>query len=271
MARGQARSPGRGRGGARDRSGAATRMAVRVPPAMAAGRDDPLLLQVARGEVRASSSLGGGGRALRPALGGEGAAMNGIHCVRGASGDVLTRGSGLSPDLGPRAPPSPPRFTLRKRSTGTQPDPVQAGGIESDRGGLGPGDSDLESGGGAGAGIGLSSGTCRASSAEDGGPGTKSDPVLSLLELIRDELVWTADCALCFVSDRALSDRRCDAAGAQGHRGSARKNPDRVTRNDMPAPGTKPPSRRGGALTGPAGDAPPNAPSAPLRPAATCH
>ena len=201
-------------------------------------------------------------------LGGRG---GGIHCVRGASGDVLTRGSGLSPDLGPRAPPSPPRFTLRKRSTGTQPDPVQAGGIESDRGGLGPGDSDLESGGGAGAGIGLSSGTCRASSAEDGGPGTKSDPVLSLLELIRDELVWTADCALCFVSDRALSDRRCDAAGAQGHRGSARKNPDRVTRNDMPAPGTKPPSRRGGALTGPAGDAPPNAPSAPLRPAATCH
>ena len=38
------------------------------------------------------------------------------------------------------------------------------------------------------------------------GPGTKSDPVLYLLELIRDELVWTADCALCFVSDRARTD-----------------------------------------------------------------
>ena len=62
----------------------------------------------------------------------------------------------------------------------------------------------MGSGGGAGAGIGWS-GTCRASSAEDGGPSTKSDPVLSLLELIRDELVWTADCALCF-SDRARTD-----------------------------------------------------------------
>jgi len=64
---------------------------------------------------------GARGRALRPALGGEGAAMNGIHCVRGASGDVLARGSGLSPDLGPLAPPVHPPETLDGGATGQGP------------------------------------------------------------------------------------------------------------------------------------------------------
>ena len=41
----------------------------------------------------------------------------GIHGVRGALGGVLARGPGLSPDICPRARPSPPVFTLRKHST----------------------------------------------------------------------------------------------------------------------------------------------------------
>ena len=40
----------------------------------------------------------------------------GRHGVRGASGGVPARGPGLSPDFCPRAPHSPPVFTLRKHS-----------------------------------------------------------------------------------------------------------------------------------------------------------
>ena len=41
----------------------------------------------------------------------------GIHGIRGSSGGIPARGPGFSPDLCPRARPSPPVFTLRKHST----------------------------------------------------------------------------------------------------------------------------------------------------------
>ena len=52
------------------------------------------------------------GRVRRASGGGKG----GTHGVRGTSGGVPARGPGLSPDICPRAPHSPPVFTLRKHS-----------------------------------------------------------------------------------------------------------------------------------------------------------
>ena len=65
-----------------------------------------------------SDSGGWTSRASTARLGERG---GGRYGVRDASGGVPVRGPGISPDLCPRARPSPPVFTLRKHSSQSRP------------------------------------------------------------------------------------------------------------------------------------------------------
>ena len=84
----------------------ARRAPDRISPPQTEGRKPLVPDQLRRGVIPEGEQAG----ASAARLGGGG---GGIHGFKGASGGVPARGPGISPDICPRAPPSPRLFSLR--------------------------------------------------------------------------------------------------------------------------------------------------------------
>jgi len=85
-----------------DQAEALWRAGTETSPPKVLSFSQPESVLLLEGEQGGASTAGLEGRGAR------------VHGFRGASGGVPARGPGVSPDLSPRAPPSPPVFTLPK-------------------------------------------------------------------------------------------------------------------------------------------------------------